>query len=126
MFNKNSSFIVVYIKDVANTADFYKVIGAKITQQQADKVVVKLGDHEIHFVQETTEPFAEYQYATKPEGRGQGILFYVETDEIDALHKKLTESKQPVKSPVKENMWQGKEFLVEDPDGIKIVVYQML
>jgi predicted enzyme related to lactoylglutathione lyase len=125
MFKAGSSFLVQYVKDVTATHNFYSDIGAVIEKIESDKVIVKLGDFEIHFVQQNTEPWEEYKYIAIDQSRGQGILFYVEVESTAEIRVKVEAAGGKVKTDIKENWWDGKEFLCEDPDGYKLVFYEM-
>ena len=74
-FINDSSFNVLYISSVEKTYDFYKELGAKILEKHQDKVVVKLGDFNFHFIKDSSEPFDEYLHATRKEGRGKAAYF---------------------------------------------------
>ncbi len=133
MYKKGSSFNVLYCKDVNVTHYFYKEIGAEVLELSDDKVVVQLGDFEFHFCNENTEPFVEYQYLTNFEKRGQGTLFYVEVNDISQAFSIVSEisylrdniSTHKIITGTKKNHWGGKEFLVEDPDGYKLVFWAL-
>lgn len=124
-FIPKSTFNVLYIKDVNTTHDFYKSIDAEIIKKEDDKVVVHLGEFSLHFILQTTEPFEEYQFATSENNRGMGNLFYIEVDNLEEAYELAKNSTGKVKSEIKDNLWGGKEFLVEDPDGYKVVFYKM-
>lgn len=125
-FINDSSFNVLYITDVEKTHNFYKELGAKIIDKQEDRVVVKLADFNFHFIKEDTEPFDEYLHATRPSGRGQGNLFYIEAGDLDELHFELKNNAIGGTTSIFTNMWGGREFLLEDPDGYKLVFYKLL
>lgn len=125
MFKTASSFLVQYVKNITITHNFYQDIGATIEKLESDKVVVKLGDFEIHFVQQETEPWQEYKYITVDSLRGQGVLFYIEVENISEIRAKIDSAGGKIVTDLKENWWDGKEFLCEDPDGYKLVFYEM-
>ncbi len=124
-------FTVHYISDVETTYQFYKLLGAEVLEKAADKVTVNLGGHEIHFVLDSTEPFPEYQYITSSENRGHGVLFYVHVRNISEMFAHISDleftnsdfKSYKIVTPVKPNHWNCKEFLVEDPDGYKLVFW---
>jgi predicted lactoylglutathione lyase len=120
MFLKNSSFNVLYTEDIQATHDFYKKIGAEIEKIEDDKVVVTLGDFNLHFILANTEPFKEYEYIAKKNDYGNGVLFYIEVEDIEKLFSFLEDS---TKSSIKPNHWQCREFLLEDNNGYKFVFY---
>ncbi len=125
MFKKDSSFQVLYAKNIEETHKFYKAIGAEIGEVKKEKIVVGIGDYEIHFIQQDTEPWKEYKYVAQEQSRGNGILFYCEVEDIKQAIVKVTMAEGNIKSKIKENWWNGEEFLFEDPNGYKFVLYQM-
>jgi len=125
MYKPNSTFHVLYISNVETTHNFYKSINAEITQLEEDKVVVQMGGYILHFVLDSSEPWDEYRIATSKEGRGQGILFYIEVENLETAKDLVKDAGAKFHSEIKENWWNGKEFMFEDPDGYKFVVYKM-
>lgn len=125
MYKPDSVFNVLYTSDIVSTYEFYKAIGASITAFENDKVVVKLGDFDLHFILDTQEPFKDYKYIAENKNRGNGLIFYIEVDDIEA-HLQLIENVEgKLKSKIFNNMWDAKELLFEDPNGYKIALYQL-
>lgn len=126
MFKPNSSFLVLYTNNVAQTRDFYQLIGAEIKEAQGDKVVVKIDNHEIHFILDSSEPFEEYKYIAKKSDYGNGVVFYTEVEKIEDIYNKLKISTGKTKSEIFNNKWGARELLFEDNNGFKFAVYEML
>lgn len=125
MIKRDSSFHVLYISDVAKTEAFYKGIGAVIVKVETDKCVVKLGDFDLHFILDVTEPWENYSYIAQNNNRGSGIIFYVEAENLSDEYERIEKSGGRIKSTITENWWGANEFLFEDPDGYKIVFWEM-
>ncbi len=126
MFSSKNSFNVLYTIDVEKTAKFFEKLGVTIKQQEADKVVVSFGAFDLHYILNTTEPFEAYKYITVPESYGQGVVFYVETTDINHVAQKLPEAGGMLKSEIFENKWSCLELLTEDPNGYKFAFYQAI
>ena len=124
MFKTDSSFIVLYTTDILQTEKFFRKLGAEIKQLESDKVVVKLGSFDLHFILNTTEPFAAYQYIAMSENYGQGVIFYIETENIVQEKEKIKYAGGTLKTDVFENHWGYLELLFEDPNGYKFALYQ--
>lgn len=124
MFKSGGSFNVMYIKDVNTTHDFYKKLGLEITELEAERVTVKFDTFDLHFVLNSSEPFDAYKYVAAPENYGNGVIFYVETDQIEALQRLIPTIGGEVKSEIIENLWGYNELLFEDPNGFKFAAYQ--
>lgn len=122
---ENSSFLVYYAQSIEQTQQFWLGLGAVIRQKADDKVVVAVGGYEIHYIQENTEPFAEYQFATNKLGRGQGSLLYFGVTDIDAYYRLAKDNRVVTRTEVLKNHWDSKEFLFLDPDGYLFVAYQV-
>ncbi len=121
----NSSFLVYYAQSIERTHQFWLKLGAVIKEKADDKVVVALGGYEIHYIQENTEPFAEYQFATSKQGRGQGALLYLGVTDIDSYYQQINDSEIATRTEVLKNHWGSREFLFPDPDGYLFVAYQV-
>lgn len=124
MFKPNASFLVLYTTNVSQTHDFYQKLGCEIKEVADDKVVVKCGDFDLHFILDSTEPQDSYRYIAKPGNYGQGVIFYLETENISVTQQQITDAGGTVKAPVFDNHWGCKELLFEDPNGYKFAVYQ--
>lgn len=122
MINTDSAFLVVYCAEVVATASFYQKLGFIAKEHTEDKFVVNVGGVELHYILETTEPFAEYRFATNREMRGQGVLIYFGVDDLEQFYRKAKES---TLTEIKSNHWGGKEFMFKDPDGYLFVVYEV-
>lgn len=124
MFKKDSTFHVLYTTDIEKTRDFYKSLGGTIKQYETDKVVVELGSFEFHFILNTKEPNRLYSYIAKPIMYGQGVIFYIETNNIKKLANRIKKIGGKLKADVFENHWDYLEILFEDPNGYKFAAYQ--
>lgn len=122
-FIKDSSFNVLYTDDVLKTREFFDVIGGEIKEFSEEKVVVKIGSFDLHYILASTEPFKEYEYIAEDKNPGQGIIFYIEVDDLNNLYQKLSKNSVSIKSEILENHWSCKEFLCEDPNGYKFAFY---
>lgn len=123
MFNPKNSFNVLYTTDVNRTADFFESLGIALVGRDAGKVVLHFGSFDLHYILNTSEPFEEYKYITSGP-YGQGIIFYIETLDIEVVFSKISEVGGTVRSSIFENKWDCKEFLAEDPNGYKFAFYQ--
>jgi catechol 2,3-dioxygenase-like lactoylglutathione lyase family enzyme len=126
MFKQDSSFSVLYISDVARTQKFYAAIGADIKESAVDKVVVSFSGFDLHFILDTSEPFADYRYIAGKAGRGQGNIFYNEVDDINSYYEIVKAAGGKITAVIFTNKWGAREFLCEDPDGYKFAFYCMI
>lgn len=126
MFKTDPSFHVLYTTDIETTHGFYKKLGAEIKQLEKDKVVVHFGSFDFHFILNSTEPFEAYKYIAEPGEYGQGVIFYIETDDIRAAQDLVSTSGGKIMAPVFKDLWESEEVLFEDPNGYKFALYQEL
>jgi predicted enzyme related to lactoylglutathione lyase len=124
MFNTKNSFNVLYTANIDKTANFFENLGVSLEERDKEKVVVKFGSFDLHYILNTAEPFQEYMYIATPNGYGQGLIFYIETNNIESALSKIQEAGGAIKSSIFENKWGCKEFLAEDPNGYKFAFYQ--
>ncbi len=124
MFNSKNSFNVLYTANIQKTASFFEKLGIPLKQYEDDKVVVEFGSFDLHYILNTTEPFEEYKYIAHPTQYGQGVIFYIETSDIELASQKILDAGGTLKSSVFKNNWNCREFLAEDPNGYKFAFYQ--
>jgi len=108
-----------FVKDLKQTADFYKKIGFDV-MESGDAVRIKPGDFTLAFMDESKVQI-DKEAGINP--KGVGIFTYVEVDDVDEQYKLITgngidPSSEPTSWP-----WGKREFAVKDPDGYKIVFY---
>lgn len=51
------------------------------------------------------------------------FFFYIGVNNLEATTEKIKEAGGVVKTKIKENHWGAREFLFEDPNGYKFVMY---
>lgn len=124
MFIKKSSFHVLYTENIQATHDFFQSINAEIKEQDENKVVVVAGDFELHYIQASSEPFVAYKYIAKSKNYGEGIIFYVEVEDLEYLQSLIEPSGGSLITQIQLNHWNCREFLFEDPNGFKFVAYK--
>jgi predicted enzyme related to lactoylglutathione lyase len=125
MFTDSSAFFVLYTTKLEATKQFYTNIGINPIEEEENKIVIRLGDYELHFVDPAYEEIESYTYNN--EGNfGQGSFMYLGTRNINKTLK-VVESAMPNKvTSIVENQWESKEFLFEDINGYKFVVFEDL
>ena len=125
MFTENSSFITLYVKSLELTINFYKLLRLKPIEQDTNKVVFRIGDYELHFVSFNSLSEEDYEYNS--EGSfGIGALLYIGSRNIEKTHSLIIKANPLKVTQIKPNDWESKEFLFEDPNGYKFVVFEDL
>lgn len=123
MKNENTCFVVLYSNKISATHDFFKAINASIKEYEKDKVVVMWGGVELHYVTPESELLDDYRYVSIDRNRGAGILFYAQSESLEKSYSEVKSAGGTIKSPISKNHWDMREFLFEDPNGFKFVVY---
>lgn len=123
-YRTDSSFNVLYTKDLQKTLNFYTTVKANIEKVEEDKIVVKFGDFELHFILNTTEPFDSYRYISNSSEYGSGNIFYIEVEDIESAPKLIIEAGGKITADIFKNKWDCKELLFEDPNGYKFAFYE--
>lgn len=124
MFKTDTSFNVLYTTDIEKTHHFYSQLDLTIKEYKSDKVVVSFGSFDLHFILNTTEPFPNYTYIAEPGAYGQGVIFYIEVDDIVKAKNSVIAAGATIKADIFDDLWDCKELLFEDPNGYKFALYQ--
>lgn len=125
MFTDNSSFTVLYTNDLEKTRNFYDQIKVRLIEEEESKLVYRLGDYELHFILSSSEAIESYRYSSNG-NLGQGILMYVGSSNIVKSRDSIMNARPLNITEIVQNHWESKEFLFEDPNGYKFVVYEDL
>ena len=111
-----------FVKDIKQTAEFYKKLGFDIDKSD-DTVRVKLGDFTLAFMNESKVTI-DKEIGVQP--KGVGVFTYVEVDDIDAHYQLVVSNGISPSSEPKDWPWGKREFAVKDYDGYKIVFYSQI
>lgn len=115
-------YILLYVSDLDKTASFYGKLGFEIAKRTENKVVVKLGDFELHCYDQSKVFFKQDVDRFK----GAGVFIYISADDVDGKYSELmSKGLQPSGKP-KDFEWENKEFAIKDPDDYKIIFYKNL
>lgn len=123
MFTDGSIFQVLYSNNLEGTKEFYNRFGVDCIEEEEYKLVYKISDYELHYISPEGESNEGYKYNAKG-GLGIGSMFYVGSMNIELVHKKLSLFSTYNLTSIVDNHWGSKEFLFEDPNGYKFVVYE--
>jgi len=120
---KRLDSLLLYIKNVDKTANFYRLLGFEIAKQTESMVVAKLGNFELHCHDKNTVEFKE---EVEIEPKGAGVYIYIEVEKIDEYYKSLLGKGLKPSSMPRDWPWGNREFAIRDPDGYKLVFYERL
>jgi predicted enzyme related to lactoylglutathione lyase len=125
MFTDSSAFFVLYTTKLEATKKFYSNIGVNPIEEEEKKIVLRMGDYELHFVDPESELIESYLYNNENQF-GMGYFMYLGTRNINKTYN-VIEAAMPNKiTSIVNNHWESKEFLFEDINGYKFVVFEDL
>ncbi len=120
------SGLVCYVKDLSKTAEFYKDLGFAVSSQDADRLSVRVNWFWIDFHPQDKEDKPEFQKEASLENKGAGQFLYLKVDSADEAYAELIEKGLKPSSEPKDWPWGNREFVIRDPDGYKLVLFQKL
>jgi uncharacterized glyoxalase superfamily protein PhnB len=113
---------IIAVESVDKTRNFYvdtlgftHVMGMIGKDGQLDFVTVVMGAARIMFMR---TPGGAHAPETK-----QPVEIYLEVENVDALHEKLTKNGVAISDPLRLQWWGDKTFKVLDPNGYQIWFY---
>ncbi len=118
---KSVSGLVLYVKDLGKTADFYKTLGFRFGESEADHTTAYLNWFSIIFV---AGDQAALPKEAKADNKGAGIFINIKVEDVDEFYKATTAKGLKPVSPPRDHPWGNREFMLRDPDGYKLVFFQ--
>jgi len=112
---KSVSGLTFFVKDIAKTAEFYKVLGFRVDKQEKDYLLVRLNWFTMDFVAEGS--------SAKAGPKGTGVCINISVDDVDESYKEVvTKGLKPASEP--QDFDQGfRNFVINDPDGYNLVIF---
>lgn len=108
-----------FVRDINNTADFYRKTGFHVEGDQTTLRIV-LGDFRLAFM---LDGAGEISVDIEGKERGVGIFTYVEVEDVDKHYETLVNKGISTSSEPKDWPWGKREYAVKDPDGYTLVFY---
>jgi catechol 2,3-dioxygenase-like lactoylglutathione lyase family enzyme len=128
---KALNLIGMYVTDVQKSVEFYVRLGfgpASDGAETRDAGYVQLSDFRLQFIAKDSaaDKPAAFQRDAFGEPKGTGLYLNIEVDDIDGLYKTLTAGGVKASGEPRSWSWGQREFVVRDPDGYKLVFYQVI
>ena len=117
--------VEVYTQRLAESKAFYCThIGFSIKQELEGFVVLQ---HTVNTAYEImfcvpNSPFVDPIF--HPAYTGQGLIFQLEVDDVDAEYSRLQQEGVPIALPIKDEPVNGRHFTITDPNGILIDIVE--
>lgn len=117
----------IYTKLVNESADFYcQHLGFEVKSKFPGFITLKHSvspEFEIMFCEPNSE-FVDKIFW--PEYEGKGLIFQLETTNIDKLYKDLKQKNVQIALELVQEEFNGKHFTVKDPNGILIDIVELV
>ncbi len=124
MAMKSVSGIVHYVKDIAQTTNFYKQLGFIIETEQPDHLSIRLNWFWMDFHPQDKEDKPEFQKEANLDHKGAGLFVYISVDNVDQFYQELLNKGLHPSSEPRDWPWGNREFVLRDPDGYKLVFFK--
>jgi catechol 2,3-dioxygenase-like lactoylglutathione lyase family enzyme len=129
---KAVNLIGMYVADPQKSVEFYQQLGFEVVQKEGNDprqaAYVKLGDFRLKFTAKDTakDESERYQKEAFGEPKGTGLYINVEVTDIDEFFQSLQSKGTKTSSEPRDWPWGQREFVTRDPDGYKLVFYQVI
>jgi predicted enzyme related to lactoylglutathione lyase len=106
-----------HVADLEKTAEFYEKIGFRRGKEQSGRITFYVNWFFVTFV-------AQDDDAELKSEKGGGLLTYLKVDDLDEFYEGVVKSgMKPAGEPQKGSQG-GREFMLRDPDGYKLVFFE--
>jgi catechol 2,3-dioxygenase-like lactoylglutathione lyase family enzyme len=113
-----------YVEDLARTAEFYEAIGFRPGKQEPDRLTFYVNWFFVTFAAQDREDDAEARKDAALPHKGSGLYIHVKVDDLDEYHDAAAaKGLEPVSEP-RPRHGGGREFVLRDPDGYKLVFFE--
>ena len=113
---------ILWVADNKLSEKFYKKLGFEIIKSSEDVSQARLGDFVLELV--TIRDEDEFTRDSMSGDKGRGVYICLQSDDVDAEFNKFSNTKYEIAKPPRDWPWGRREFVVKDPDGYKICIWQ--
>jgi catechol 2,3-dioxygenase-like lactoylglutathione lyase family enzyme len=108
---KSVSGVVLHVKDLRRTSDFYEGLGFRLGKRESNRLTIYLNWY-----------WLEFQEGENV-GVGKGQFIAINVEDIDEAHRELVEKGlKPLDEP-QEHESGRREFILEDPDKYQLLFF---
>jgi catechol 2,3-dioxygenase-like lactoylglutathione lyase family enzyme len=106
------------VRDLAKTAEFYEALGFRRGKEEVDRLTFYVNWFFVTFSSEDQAEDAELA------NKGAGLSLHVKVDDIEDFYRGVVaKGMKPASEPQKRH-GGGREFMLRDPDGYKLVFFE--
>lgn len=121
---KSISGLGFYVKDIDATARFYTTLGFRVSEQSDNYLKVYLNWFWMQFNAVSAESKPEFQKEAQAEIKGAGVYINISVDNVDEFYQSIVAAGLHPSSEPRDWPWGNREFVIRDPDGYKLVMFQ--
>ena len=121
---KSAAGIVCYVKDVPTTVQFYETLGFTFKKNKPTHATGYLNWFWIDFLQSDQEDKPGFRDDANAADKGAGQFLYLSVDDVDEAYRSLTAKGLKPSSEPRDWPWGNREFVIRDPDGYKLVIFE--
>ena len=121
------------VTNLDNSLNFYKTLGFKIEYERPENRFIFLSMGEIQFMIQEISDNDKWDIAPLSYPFGNGINFQLEVDNVEKIYNNLKNNNYKIAYEIEENWYRqdnkllgNKEFLVQDPDGYLLRLFEDL
>jgi predicted enzyme related to lactoylglutathione lyase len=121
---KSIAGITCYVRNLKKIAEFYEALGFQFKTREQDRVSVYLNWFWIDFLPIGKSEGSGFRKESDLDDKSAGLFLYISVDNVDDSYKSLlSKGLKPAGEP--QNTSRGnREFLINDPDGYKLVFFK--
>ena len=124
MHPKSVSGLGFYVNDIDATAQFYAMLGFRIAEQTDGYLKVYLNWFWMQFNAVSSESKPEFQAEAQADVKGAGLYINISVDNVDEFYQSVLAAGMRPSSEPRDWPWGHREFVIRDPDGYKLVLFQ--
>jgi catechol 2,3-dioxygenase-like lactoylglutathione lyase family enzyme len=123
---KSISGLTCIVKDTSITASFYEALGFELKNQDEKSISAYLNWFWIDFIKIGDSRIYRLAEESDLKVRCNGLLINISVENVDEFYSDLlSKGIKPLTEP-QDQPWSNREFIVEDPDGYRLVFFKRI
>jgi catechol 2,3-dioxygenase-like lactoylglutathione lyase family enzyme len=118
------SGISCYVEDLGKTGEFYESIGFRKGKEQPGRATYYVNWFFMTFVAQDQEDDAALRKEAEQPAKGSGLYVHIKVDDIEDFHEQVLAAGLKPEGEPEKRPGGGREFVLRDPDGYKLVFFK--
>jgi catechol 2,3-dioxygenase-like lactoylglutathione lyase family enzyme len=120
------SSLTCVVKDLKRTIEFYEALGMRLGKQEEDRVTFYVNWFAMDFIAASQPINAEYQREAlaMQAGTGAGIYIHIKVENADEFYEGVIGKGMTPDGKPEGKASTGRSFILRDPDGYKLVLFE--